>query len=87
MLNVNPVWYCYNGEGGILDKDFHVGVVAQEFAESFPSAVKANGPQLKDGSAALIVNQDEMIWALVNAVKTLNSKIKELEEKINKLSQ
>lgn len=87
VLNVNPVWYCYNGEGGILDKDFHVGVVAQEFAESFPSAVKANGPQLKDGSAALIVNQDEMIWALVNAVKTLNSKIKELEEKINKLSQ
>lgn len=80
VVRVSPVRYRYNGLGGIVDGGEHVGVVAQEFGEVFPGAVSATGPELPGGAGrALVVQQEELIWALVNAVKELEARVKSLE--------
>ena len=53
------------------------GVIAQEFQEAFPTSVNINS------NGALSINTDEMLWAMVNAVKELSSKVNALEKLIN----
>ena len=56
------------------------GVIAQEFQEAFPNSVKVNS------NGVLSVNTDEMIWAMVNAIKELSAEITALKAQIASLT-
>jgi hypothetical protein len=52
------------------------GVIAQEFQEVFPTSVSVNS------NGVLSVNPDEMIWAMVNAIKELSAEVNKLKSAI-----
>lgn len=54
-----------------------LGVVAQEIQKVLPNVVK------EEAGGWLSVSNDDVTWHLVNAVKELSAKVKELEEKLN----
>ena len=59
----------------------HVGVMAQDLQKVFPDAVKA------DEEGWLRIRWDEMFYAVINAVKELNTKICALAEDVVKLKE
>lgn len=61
--------YSYKTEG---KKPTHVGVIAQDLKKVFPNAVS------KDENGYYKIRWDEMFYAMVNAVKDLNTKVKNL---------
>lgn len=52
-----------------------IGVIAQEFEQVLPESVR------QTGSGALSVSNDRLIWYLINAVKELSERVKQLEAK------
>lgn len=80
ICKVRPVEYEWNGNGGMeADGKRRVGIIAQEIREIFPNTV-AVGDDAGDIKGLLSFTSDEILWALVNAVKTLSSKVEELEK-------
>jgi len=77
IMKINPVRYRYkSGNGmGIRDRDEHVGVVAQEVQKAIPEAVTENT------KGYLLVNNDPVIWAMLNAIKEQQKEIEELRAK------
>jgi hypothetical protein len=76
---LNPKFYKWNAEGqkktGFSPEDEHVGLIAQNLQEAIPEAVG-----LEDGKW-LTVNDRPVISALINAVKQLSERVKQLESK------
>lgn len=54
----------------------HVGVIAQDLKRVFPTAVS------KDENGYYQIRWDEMFYAAINAVKTLNSKVESLANRV-----
>ena len=54
----------------------HVGVIAQDLKLIFPNAVS------KDNKGYYRIRWDEMLYAAINSIKTLNSKVEKLASKI-----
>jgi hypothetical protein len=76
ILGINPVIFSYkknNPLGLQSDKEF-IGVVAQELQEIIPEAVE----EAEDGY--LTVNNDAVMWAMVNGMKEQQEQIKYLLE-------
>jgi Chaperone of endosialidase len=71
VLKIRPVRYRYkpDNEMGIHDAEEHIGVVAQEVQQIIPEAVTENS------KGYLLVNNDPVIWAMVNAIKEQQSQI------------
>jgi hypothetical protein len=72
IQRIHPVRYRYK-EGnamGISDQDEHVGVVAQEVQKVIPEAVTENN------KGYLLVNNDPIIWTMLNAIKEQQREIK-----------
>lgn len=65
--------YSYKTEG---KKPTHVGVIAQDLKKIFPNAVS------KDQDGYLKIRWDEMFYAMVNAIKDLNTKVQNLVTKV-----
>lgn len=63
------------------EKTHHVGVIAQELQRIFPNAVK------KGSDGYLTVRQEDMFYAMLNAIKELEKKNNELEARLLKLEQ
>ncbi len=65
IMKINPVRYRYKEENamGIRDHDQHVGLVAQDVQKVIPEAVSENS------KGYLLVNNDPIIWAMLNAIK------------------
>ena len=65
ILKINPVRYRYKADNamGIRDTDEHIGVVAQEIQKVIPEAVT------KNSKGYLLVNNDPIIWTMLNAIK------------------
>jgi len=63
------------GEG--KEGQVQTGVIAQEIEEVLPECIKTSEKGTKT------VNSDPIVWALVNAVKELSTKVNQLEEKLN----
>lgn len=59
------------------DKQPHVGVMAQDLEQVFPTSVK------KDKDGWLQIRWDEMFYCAINAIKELNLKVIAITEKIN----
>ena len=57
----------------------HVGVMAQDLQKVFPDAV------IKGEDGYLRIRTEDMFYAVINAVKELDSKISDLVEKVNSL--
>ena len=72
ILKINPVKYRYKDENGmgIRDHEEHVGVVAQEVRKVIPEAITENS------KGYLLVNNDPIIWAMVNAIKQQQGQLK-----------
>ena len=51
------------------------GIIAQEVESVFPECIKTSDHGVKT------VNNDPITWALVNAVKELSARVKELESR------
>jgi hypothetical protein len=70
---LRPVAYVYNGEGGTTDdgKVYH-GLIAQEAREAMPEMVF-------EAAGLLAMDTTPLMFALVNAVKTLAARVSALE--------
>jgi len=81
ISQLKPVRYRYQ-EGNALglpsDQEF-VGLVAQEVEKVIPDAVK------KNDKGYLMVNNDPIIWAMLNAIKELKAENEELKKRIEAL--
>ena len=73
IKKINVYNYTYKNDKNKLPQ---VGVIAQDLKTVFPSAV------FKDKNGYYTIRWDEMLYAAINAVKTLNSKIESLANKI-----
>jgi hypothetical protein len=73
VLRINPVRYRYKEENGmgIHDGDEHIGLVAQDVQNVIPEAVTENS------KGYLLVNNDPIIWAMLNAIKEQQQQIEE----------
>jgi Chaperone of endosialidase len=82
VMKINPVKYRYKDDNGmgIRDRDEHVGVVAQEIQKAIPEAVTENS------RGYLMVNNDPVIWAMLNAIKEQQKLIQRQEQRIAQLS-
>jgi hypothetical protein len=73
ILKLSPVHYRYKEENamGIRDHDEHVGFVAQDVQKVIPEAVSENN------KGYLLVNNDPILWAMLNAIKQQQGQIRE----------
>jgi len=84
ILKVRSVLYRYNGRGGPgyeADGREHVGVIAQEIAAVMPNTVEV-GPYDLDSEHVedfMRFNSHDLTFALINAVKELSQRVKDLE--------
>jgi hypothetical protein len=71
IMKINPVLYRYKEDNalGIRDHEEHVGLVAQDVQKVIPEAVSENG------KGYLLVNNDPIIWAMLNAIKEQQKQI------------
>lgn len=85
VMQINPVFFKYNGKGGInvSDKD-EVGVIAQEIQPIAPYTVTETEREI-DGSGKGLLQLDRadaVTYMLVNAIKEQNAQIQELKEQL-----
>ena len=81
VLAINPIEYDYNGKGGTEDGKHYVSVSAQEIQQILPECVSASPCYLdtQPPERMLQIDPVPVVWALVNAVKTLTERIAVLE--------
>jgi Chaperone of endosialidase len=81
ILKLNPVRYRYKEDNamGIRDRDEHVGLVAQEVQKVIPEAVTENN------SGYLLVNNDPIVWAMLNSIKEQQRLIAKQQREIDEL--
>lgn len=84
LKQINPVYFKYNGKANIADKNYHVGVIAQELEKVAPYMVgsfeSADGnlpfeEQEANTKTYKSVDNGAMTYMLINAVKELDAKI------------
>lgn len=73
IKKINVFNYTYKTDEEQLP---HVGVIAQDLKRIFPSAVS------KDENGYYKIRWDEMLYAVINSIKTLNAKIEAISDKI-----
>jgi hypothetical protein len=80
VLKLNPVRYRYKPDNalGIRDTDEHIGVVAQEVQRVIPEAVTENS------KGYLLVNNDPIIWAMLNAIKEQQREFRQQQAELAK---
>ena len=83
ISKLQPVYYRYKEDNGIgLPSDREsVGIVAQEVKEVIPEAVEEND------KGNLMVNNDPIIWAMVNAINELRAQNQELMQRLEALEK
>ncbi len=83
VLKLKPVRYRYRADNamGIRDRDEHIGVVAQDVQRVIPEAVTENS------KGYLLVNNDPIIWSMLNAIKEQQEKIRALKSELRTTRQ
>jgi hypothetical protein len=79
--HLNPVTYKYTSDNEMnlpADKEY-VGLVAQDVQGVIPEAVEENS------NGYLMVNNDPIIWAMVNAIKELKAENELLRQRVDAL--
>jgi hypothetical protein len=89
ILEINPVWYTYNGQAG-LPKETGVGAIAQEIQKIAPYMIKPwiykADDKDKNGTEYLGIDYNALIFMFINAFKEQQKMIEELkkENELNK---
>ena len=83
VSELNPIWYNYekDNELHLEAATKYVGVVAQEVQKVIPEAVE------KSDTGYLTVNNDPIIWAMVNAIKELKAENEQLKRKVEDMEK
>jgi hypothetical protein len=85
LMQVNPVYYDYNGKAGFSITKDNVGIIAQEMQEVLPNTIKTFKAKLNDDdeeeTELLSFNANEIIYVLINSVKELKAEIEILKTK------
>ncbi len=83
ILRINPIRYRYKPDNalGIRDTDEHIGVVAQDVQRVIPEAVTENS------KGYLLVNNDPIIWSMLNAIKEQQGEIRALKSELRATRQ
>jgi hypothetical protein len=83
VLKLNPVRYRYKADNalGIRDTEEHIGVVAQDVQRVIPEAVTENS------KGYLLVNNDPIIWSMLNAIKEQQEEIRALKSDLRATRQ
>jgi len=81
LLRLHPVRYQYKKHNalGIRDEVEHVGFVAQEVERVIPEAVSKNSRGYR------IVNNDPILWTMLNAIKAQQAQIRALKAENDRL--
>jgi endosialidase-like protein len=76
LLQLHPIRYRYKVDNalGIADHDEHIGFVAQEVEKVIPEAVS------QDAQGYRIVNNDPILWTMLNAIKEQQAEINALQD-------
>ena len=79
ILKLTPVRYRYKEDNamGIKDDQEHVGFVAQEVEKVIPEAVS------KNSQGYLLVNNDPILWTMLNAIKEQQAEIDALTRSVH----
>jgi len=82
VLKLHPIHYRYKEENamGIRDHADHVGFVAQDVQKVIPDAVSENS------RGYLLVNNDPILWAMLNAIQQQQKQIQQQQQQIVRLS-
>jgi hypothetical protein len=86
LKQLTPVDYAYNGEYGSPDKGtIQTGLIAQEVLttplESMVGTYVYTDPQTGQQTTLYNLNTNQLVFALINAVKELDARVKALEPK------
>lgn len=92
ISKINPIWFRYNGHGGTLNTSkLQVGVVAQDMKEIAPYTVGTFKAKYDESDAAsqefYNFDYNAIGYALINAVKELDERVKNLEKENALLKQ
>jgi len=81
ILKLRPVRYRYDKENalGIHDEQEHVGLLAQDVQKVIPEAVTENS------KGYLLLNNDPIIWTMLNAIKDQQKLIQQQQQEIARL--
>jgi hypothetical protein len=83
VMKIQPIHYRYKPDNamGIRDTDEHIGVVAQDVQKIIPEAVTENS------KGYLLVNNDPIIWTMLNAIKKQQKEIRALRSELRATRQ
>lgn len=89
ILQVNPVWFRYNGKAGMPTEKRYVGVIAQEMQKVAPHTVSEFVYEDGEGNNERYLDYDAnaLNYMLVNAVKELNTVVNEQQLIIGQLKE
>jgi hypothetical protein len=81
VMRLQPVRYEYtsNNALGLKSEGEQVGFSAQEVQKVIPEAVTTND------NGFLMVNNDPIIWTMLNAIKEQQKQIEELKQEVRRL--
>lgn len=81
VMRLQPLRYQYkpNNPVGITPNGEHIGLAAQNVQQVIPEAVTANS------QGYLMVNNDPIIWTMLNAIKEQQQEIQELKREVRRL--
>jgi hypothetical protein len=86
ILQINPKTFDYNGKAGFDTTTGNIGIIAQDVKDIMPETINTYNAKLNedDTEDTELFNFDShpVQFALINAIKELNSKIEALEAKI-----
>lgn len=90
LMQVRPVRFRYNGKAGTPKGKESVGIIGQEMEAIFPEMIQ-RAPSAdefgSDGEPLRIYNGSALTYVLVNAVKELTGRVKELEGTLARLQR
>jgi hypothetical protein len=83
VMQLNPIRYEYlkNNALGLKSEGEHIGFGAQSLEKIIPEAV------VKNSDGYLMVNNDPIIWTMLNAIKEQQKEIEQLKGQIQKLQK
>jgi hypothetical protein len=83
VLKLQPISYRYNKDNplNIPDEGEHIGFSAQVVQEVLPEDVSANS------EGYLMVNNDPIMWTMLNAIKEQQEQIEELKDEVKNLKE
>lgn len=87
VSSLTPVTFQYNGQYGTIDNGaVYVGLIAQEVQNSEMSSMVNSSvytdPKTGQQTTIYGISQNDVIFALINCIKELNTRVKALEAKV-----